>query len=175
MTFAAIVFYVFAALTIVSGVFILFTKNVLYAGFALLSTFLGVAVLYIFAGADFLAIAQIMIYVGGVLVLILFGIMLTNRIAGQSYIVSENRNLVAGIVGGGGLLVILIAGIIKAKFTDLSWIQSAVRNEKVKITTLGKIGENLMTDFVLPFEVAGLILMVALMGAAFIASQVVKK
>jgi NADH:ubiquinone oxidoreductase subunit 6 (subunit J) len=175
MTIAQIAFYGFAALTLVSGLFILFTKNVLYAGFALLATFLGVAALYVFAGADFLAVTQLLIYVGGVLVLILFGIMLTNRTADQDYIYSENRNLTVGILSAGSLLAILVAVILKAKFSSLAWMQKTTVASKMEASTLNRIGENLMTDYVLPFEVAGLILMVALMGAAFIASQTVKK
>jgi NADH:ubiquinone oxidoreductase subunit 6 (subunit J) len=171
---ADIVFYFFAMLTVVSAGMILFTRNVLYAGFSLLATFLGIAAMYVFAGADFLAVTQIMIYVGGILVLILFGIMLTNRAQGEYRIVSENRNLFVGILCGLGLLFILITGIVRAKFSSLPWIQNSIKNETISETTIGKIGENLMTDFVLPFEVAGLILLVALMGAAFIASSVRK-
>jgi NADH-quinone oxidoreductase subunit J len=174
MMIADIIFYFFAALTVVSAGLILFTKNVLYAGFALLCTFLGVAALYVYAGADFLAVTQIMIYIGGILVLILFGIMLTNRVPGQFHLVSENRNFIIGILCGLGLLIILITGIIRAKFSSLAWIQNSIKTEIAGETTIGKIGENLMTDFVLPFEVAGLILLVALMGAAFIASSVKK-
>lgn len=175
MTIAQIAFYGFASLTLVSGMFILFTKNVLYAGFALLATFLGVAALYVFAGADFLAVTQLLIYVGGVLVLILFGIMLTNRTADQDYIHSDSRNVVVGILTTGILLAILIAVILKAKFSGLLWMQKTSTASKMEASTLSRIGENLMTDYVLPFEIAGLILMVALMGAAFIASQTAKK
>ena len=175
MTFTAIVFYLFAALTLLSGLFILFTKNVLYAGFALLAAFIGVAAIYVFAGADFLAVTQLLIYVGGVLVLILFGIMLTNRTPEQAYIYSGNRNTAIGILSAGALLAILVPVIMKAEFTSLPWMQNASGKSKMEASTLSRIGENLMTDFVLPFEVAGLILMVALMGAAFIASQTAKK
>jgi NADH:ubiquinone oxidoreductase subunit 6 (subunit J) len=175
MTLAAIIFYLFAAFTIVSGVFILFTKNILYAGFALLCALLGVAAIYVFAGADFLAVAQIMIYIGGILILILFGVMLTNRSTESKNLISANRSLFAGILSGSILLGLLITAIVKAKFSDLHWIQDALRNQKILKTTVGTIGTNLMTDFVLPFEIAGLILIVALIGAAFIASQVVKK
>ncbi|MBX9852334.1 MAG: NADH-quinone oxidoreductase subunit J [Cytophagaceae bacterium] len=174
MSFTAYIFYFFAFMTIVSAIFILTTRNVLYAAFALLGTFLGVSALYVFAGADFLAMAQIMIYIGGVLILILFGIMLTNRIAEHQYLVSSSRNSFFAVTGGVTLFGVLIIAILKANFTSLLWIQEAQKKASVN-STMEKIGENLMTDFVFPFEVAAVILMAALMGAAFIASQVVKK
>lgn len=176
MNLASFIFYFFSAFTLVSGILILFTKNVLYAGFALLCTFLGVSAIYVFAGADFLAVTQIMIYVGGILVLILFGIMLTNRIAGQQYVISGSRNIIVAAVFGLTFFFLLVSAILKANVNALGWIQMAARNNtNAADTTLTTVGENLMTNFILPFEVAGLILMVALMGAAFIASQVVKR
>ena len=174
MNISAYMFYFFAFMTIASAIFILTTRNVLYAAFALLGTFLGVAALYVFAGADFLAMAQIMIYIGGILILILFGIMLTNRIAGHQYLVSSSRNSFFAVTGGITFFGILIIAILKANFTSLLWIQEARKKVPVN-STLEKIGENLMTDFIFPFEVAAIILMAALMGAAYIASQVVKK
>lgn len=175
MTLASVVFYIFAALAIVSGIFILFTKNVLYAGFSLLCALTAVAAIYVFAGADFLAVAQIMIYVGGIMVLILFGVMLTNRMEGQSYIHSGNRNVFISSLTGVILFAVLVTGIQKAKFSELPWIQTFLKTAKPEGTTIGKIGTHLLTDYVLPFEVAGLLLMVALMGAAFIASRAEKK
>ncbi len=75
-----IVFYTFAALMIASAMMVVYGKNLIYSAFALLATFFGVAVLYVLLGADFLAGAQLLIYVGGILILLLFGVMLTHRI-----------------------------------------------------------------------------------------------
>jgi NADH-quinone oxidoreductase subunit J len=66
-------FFVFAGITVAGAFYLLFTKNVLYAAFSLLLTLLGIAGLFVFAGADFLAVSQIMIYVGGILILLIFG------------------------------------------------------------------------------------------------------
>ena len=74
-------FYAFAAFTVLSAAGVAFSKNILYSAFALLGTLFGVAALYVFLAADFVAGAQFLIYIGGVLVLILFAVMLTNRIA----------------------------------------------------------------------------------------------
>src|SRR5690554_4683717 len=89
-------FYIFAALAVVSGAYMVLTRNLLYAGFALLLTLLSVAAIYVLLFADFVAVTQLMVYVGGVLVLILFGIMLSSRVHNKS-VLSENVNVVWGV------------------------------------------------------------------------------
>ena len=79
MNWYDIIFYAFAILTIVSAVGVVFSRSIVYAAFSLLFTFFGVAALYVLLAADFLAITQILLYVGGILVLVVFGIMLTSR------------------------------------------------------------------------------------------------
>ena len=76
----ALLFFLFAALAVAGGCVVAFARNIVHSGFALLATFVGVAGLYAFLSADFLAIVQVMVYVGGVLILILFALMLTSRI-----------------------------------------------------------------------------------------------
>src|SRR5512135_1384211 len=75
-----ILFFIFAFITVVSGFIVVFSKSIIYAAFSLLFTFFGVAGLYVLLQADFLAVTQILIYVGGILVLLLFGVMLTNKV-----------------------------------------------------------------------------------------------
>src|SRR4249920_40268 len=80
MSVSTAVFYLIALLTIASAGMVAFSRNIIYSAFSLLGTFMGVAGLYIFLGADFVAAVQVLIYVGGILVLILFAVMLTHRI-----------------------------------------------------------------------------------------------
>ena len=75
-----VIFYLFAAITVCSAAFVVFTRNVIYSAFSLLFTFFGVAALYVFLSADFIAVTQVVVYVGGILVLLLFGVMFTNSI-----------------------------------------------------------------------------------------------
>ena len=82
MDIITIAFYFFAILIIASGIVVVLSKNVMHSAFALMFTFFSVAGLYVLLNADFLAITQIMIYIGGILVLIIFGVMLTTRITG---------------------------------------------------------------------------------------------
>lgn len=170
MNVTEIIFYVFAALTIAGALGIVFTKNILYAAFSLLLTFLGVAALYVLAGADLLAVVQIMIYVGGVLVLMIFGIMLTGKTT-DKYLPSPSHNRIAGTLAGLALFSLFITAILKANFSTLAWINAAGNTQTADESTVAGIGINLMTDFVLPFEIAGILLMVALLGAAYIAGR----
>ena len=79
-SFSETVFAAFFLLTLVSAGIVVFSSHIVRSAFALLLTFFGVAGLYVFLGADFLAGTQVLVYVGGILVLLLFAVMLTNRI-----------------------------------------------------------------------------------------------
>ena len=87
--FVQISFYSFGGLAVIMALIILLTKNVMYAATALLFAFLGVAAVYVLAGSPFLAVTQILLYVGGVLILVLFGVMLTKRNEKFKNIISE--------------------------------------------------------------------------------------
>src|SRR5919198_3933048 len=80
MNVSTAVFYLIAIITVGSAVMVALSRNIIYSAFSLLGTFMGVAGLYVFLGADFVAAVQVLIYVGGILVLILFAVMLTHRI-----------------------------------------------------------------------------------------------
>jgi len=118
-----LIFLLFTLLTLGSAVAILLTRNVMYAAFFLLLTLLGVAGLFVLAGADFLAVAQIMIYVGGVLVLIMFGVMLTQNKSAQpveaskpNYILTGNRSWIVAIGVAIGLFSVLYSVLVRANF-----------------------------------------------------------
>jgi NADH:ubiquinone oxidoreductase subunit 6 (subunit J) len=171
MTTVQFVFYFFAGLTVVSALFVLFTKNVLHAVLSLLSVFLGVSALYVFAGADFLAVTQLVIYVGGVLVLMLFGVMLTNRETGAVYPVSKNKYFVSGIISGVLILGMLIYLIIKNKEAFLA----KGNQENIYLikghSTVHFLGMSLISEYLLAFEAVGILLLMALIGAAFVAGR----
>jgi NAD(P)H-quinone oxidoreductase subunit 6 len=89
-------FYVIAALTVAGAAGVALSRNILYSAIGLLMALLGVGALYVFLSADFVAVTQLLIYIGGVLVLILFAVMLTNRITEVNV---SNASL--GLFGGG--------------------------------------------------------------------------
>lgn len=158
-----ILFYVFAALTVVSAFVVVFARSLIYSAFSLLFTFMGVAGLYVLLSADFIAVAQIMVYIGGILILLVFGVMLTRRVTDVEIRSGTFRTLPATIVVGVALGTLIVI------FTRTKWMQVHTIPD-MEGTTM-ELGELLMTTFVLPFEVAGILLLVAVMGAALIARR----
>jgi len=158
-----IVFYVFAFITVVSAFIVVFSKNIIYAAFSLLFTFFGVAGLYVLLNADFLAVTQVLIYVGGILVLLLFGVMLTNKVINVEIKTGTIQTVPALI------LVAVVAGSLAGLFYSM-WRTTGSPQASVSATTR-TLGELLMTSYLLPFEIASVILLVALIGAAMTARR----
>jgi NADH-quinone oxidoreductase subunit J len=158
-----IAFYCFALITILSGIIVVFSRNVVYAAFALLFTFFGVAGFYVLLHADFLAVTQVLIYVGGILVLMLFGVMLTNRVVSVDIKSGTMQTVPAAI------LVAVVAGSLSGVFYS-TWGGTDAPAPGTATTT-NSIGELLMTAYLLPFEIASVVLLVALIGAAMIARR----
>jgi len=162
-----IVFYIFAFITLFSAFVVVFSRNVIYSAFSLLFTFFGVAGLYTLLQADFLAVTQILIYVGGILVLMLFGVMLTNKVISVD-IKSGSLKTIPAL-----LIVAVVAGSLSGLFYS-TWKGVPTPAASVLKTTTKSIGEMLMTSYLLPFEIASVILLVALIGAAMISRRVGK-
>ena len=169
MSVAHIIFYSFAALAIAAGLFILFTKNILHAVLSLLVVFLGVSAIYVFAGADFLAVTQLVVYIGGVIVLMLFGVMLTNREGIKSDMSSSSSNAMTGTIVFLILFSILLYLIVKINFSEISHFRNGSMKSADSTTSI--IGKSLMTDYNIAFELAGLLLLIALIGAVYIAGR----
>ncbi|MBM3161941.1 MAG: NADH-quinone oxidoreductase subunit J [Chlorobi bacterium] len=155
------IFYIFAAITVFSAAFVVFSKNVIYSAFALLFTFFGTAALYVFLSADFIAVTQVVVYVGGILVLLLFGVMFTNSI-----MQTELKTDVLHVVPGTLLLVATVGGMLFTFYTTASWKPS---DEQLQGSVVERIGFETMSRYVLPFEMASILLLAVLLGAAFLA------
>ena len=159
-----VVFYLFAIIILVSAFVVVFSRNIMYAAFSLLFTFFGVAGFYVLLNADFLAVTQVLIYVGGILVLLLFGVMLTSRVV--------SVEIKSGTLQTGPAMVIvaIIAGTLAGLFYT-AWKSVPVPPQPLQPTTTVSLGQMLMTSYLLPFEVASVILLVALIGAAMMARR----
>lgn len=155
-----IFFYLFAAITVVSAIFVVSVKNVVHSAFYLLFTFFGVAGLYVLLGADFLAVTQVMVYIGGILILLLFGVMLTNKITNVE-IKSGTINIFPAIAITGVLLGALVSVAL-----NTNWKESV---KTIPQTTVFSLGDILIKDYVLIFELLAILLLVALVGATSIA------
>ena len=149
-----VAFYVLAILTLGSAFMVALVRDLIHAVLFLVLSFVGVAGLYITLSADFIAVVQILIYVGAISVLMLFAILLTPRSGRDNAPVSfaAPLSVLAGLVGA----TILFVGLR----TD--W--PTADNGRFG-TTAGEIGKALLDPYVLPFEVASVLMVVAMVGA----------
>ena len=164
-----LIFYGFALVTIGSALAVVTFRNIVHAAFALMVTLFGVAGLYVFLQADFLAATQVIVYVGGILVLILFGVMMTSgRLEMRIHI--ERGQLLLGAGISIALLVLLLTVIANMPV----WKNLTDDGEPLEPTT-ERIGEMILQEkFLLPFEVVSVLLLVALIGAALISRKEVR-
>lgn len=166
MEIATIIFYMVAAMTIGSAAMVAFSRNIIYSAFSLLGTFAGVAGIYVFLGADFVAAVQVLIYVGGILVLTLFAVMLTHRITDVQI---TNR-----AVGRSPALIVITIFIflLVQVIRETPWVRA---KEIVHAATTAQIGDLFLEGYLLPFELASLVLLVALIGAVVISRKEIKE
>jgi NAD(P)H-quinone oxidoreductase subunit 6 len=160
-----VLFYVIAGLTIAGAAGVALSHNILYSAIGLLAALLGVGALYVFLAADFLAVTQLLVYIGGVLVLVLFAVMLTNRI---TEITVSNASL--GLWGG-LMLFVAVAPVLLAVALVTPW--ETITPAAAAYTT-ETIGDSLLTRWLLPFEVASMVLLATLVGAIVIARKEIK-
>ena len=159
MTLAFWIWLSLCTLTVASVMGVWWAKNVLHASLWMIACLLAVAGLYALQGAEFLAVVQIMIYAGGILVLILFGIMLTARVTGQMPQVGNTNQLIG--VGTGLLLFSFFAYALRAHHFEGS-TSSAIG--------IPSLGQALLTSHAAPFELSGVLLLVSLVAAALAAT-----
>jgi NADH-quinone oxidoreductase subunit J len=165
MELGTVVFYAVAALVVVSAAMVAFSRNIIYSAFSLLGTFAGVAGIYVFLGADFVAAVQLLIYVGGILVLILFAVMLTHRIT-DVQITNRSAGRLPGVLIVGIFLALLIETIV-----ETPWAKA---KDLVYKPTSAAIGDLFLQNYLLPFELASIVLLAALIGAVVLARKEIK-
>lgn len=159
-------FYFISAVAVISAIIVTFHKSIIVSAFSLLFTLLGVAGLYALLHADFLAIAQIVIYIGGVFVLFLFAVFLTGKI-GEIYASNISFGLKYSIPIAILLFLLLFFTIYNSPFGEVS-VESSSPTTKA-------IGDLLLKDYLLPFEIVSVVLLAALIGAVFIARREVRE
>ena len=155
-------FLIIAALVIASAFWVVFSPNLIHSAVSLLFTLFSTAGLYIFPYADFIAATQVVIYVGGILVLIIFGVMLTSRIDTPS-IAASSKNQFIGGVGAFTIFVIQVAVIFNTPWH--------IGTEQSRDSTVSSIGNLLLNEYLLPFEIISILLLASLMGAALLSRR----
>ena len=169
--FEQTLFFLSACMTVIGAVGVVFSKNLMHACVLLLATLFGIAGLYAVIGADFLAASQLVIYAGGVVILMLFAVMLTGGSSDQ-----PNKFGIEKIPGMGSTKTYVIAGlsVLVVSFTVLKLLANFMRSHNQGElpgfnSTVEKIGTLLVTDHVISFEISSILLLGALVGAAVIA------
>lgn len=134
-------------------------RNIVHAALSLAVTLLGVAGIYIFLHAEFLAAVQVLVYVGGIIVLVLFAVLLTQRMSGQQIRLSNQQAPLAFLVSAGFLLCMLLA-LKKSVFPISKMVD-------MPAPSVQATGSMLLSVYVLPFEVASVVLIAAMVGAIY--------
>ncbi|MBV6513385.1 MAG: hypothetical protein FMNOHCHN_02916 [Ignavibacteriaceae bacterium] len=159
MTYYSLVFWLFALITVGSAFIVVMSKNLIYSVFALMLTFFGVAGLYVLLSADFIAIVQLIVYVGGILIVLIFGVMLTNSVLTEG-IKNSMTNLLLGSIATGAL-----AGLLILLFTESGLYTNAAVLTPVPLKEISLL---FIVDYLVLFELLGVLLLAALIGAASI-------
>ena len=158
-----IAFWVLAAVLTISAIRVVTSRNVIHAALYLVVTLLGAGILFVLLLAEFVAWVQVLVYVGAIVILMLFGLMLTRAPIGKGNFDNDQR-----------LLAALCAGAI---FGVTSWIMvDSFEGQKVNFaverpSTTNDIGELIFSSYVLPFEVVSVLLLAALVGSVVIARR----
>lgn len=158
-------FYFLSALTVISGVLVITRKNPVHSALALIMSLLGQAALYLMLYAPFVAGVQIILYVGGIMVLFLFVIMLVNLERSERE-KQFNQQWIAGVAA---------ALALGALFVSIYWKGHAIFPAPMKLAAetdnTQRVGEMLYSNYMFPFEIASLLLLVAIIGAVVMAKK----
>jgi NADH-quinone oxidoreductase subunit J len=158
-------FWLIAIITLGSALMMVLNKNIFHSALYMIVTFIGVAGMYVLLQADFMAAVQILVYAGAIAIFIVFGVMLTQRGNMKQTNLFSKSAAMAGLVSL-ALIVINAIMVFRTKWS----VSTATPPED----TVDQIAELMFTDMLIPFEVAAVLLLVALLGAVIIAKEVKK-
>lgn len=170
-TVVQVIFALIAALIVGAAMMVVTVRNVIHAALWLIASFFGVAALYLLLEAEFIAVAQILVYVGAIAILILFAIMLTRQVTGEGVRQLTSRWWLSAIVA-----VALFAAVIAPTVIGHSWNVPALPPPEPgappeAIAGAAELGRGFVFEYLIQFQVAGVLLTVALVGAIVIAFE----
>jgi NADH-quinone oxidoreductase subunit J len=160
-------FYTFAATMVGSSLAIVLTRNIVRAATWLLGTLGAAAGLYLLLSANFIAAIQLIVYAGGILVLIVFGVMLTASNPFAKFTPSRGEVLVTTVA-----MLVLLASLLAVMFAG-PW-PDLKTHPTAKVAEMRSLGEVLLTDYLVPFEAVSVLLLAVMIGAAYLARPVKK-
>lgn len=160
---SSILFYLVAAFIIFMALKMVLSSHLMHSALFMAATFLGIAIIYILLQADYLAVVQVMVYVGAISVLIIFGVMLTKRNDMEETNTANRYKLVTGIIAA-VFFVVLIRVIVSADF-----VPSKIQNNDTTVTAIANL---LLNNYAITFEATSILLLVATIGAIIIGKGV---
>ena len=161
MNLADIVFVALVGITLLGGVLAVWLRNVFYNAMSLILCLFGVAGLFVYLNSEFLAVVEVIIYIGAISIAIIFAIMLSKPWTRQ-HTSREIPKVLRALLAGG----FLFAGLVQI-VRGAPWIQGALEGDY----SLQHIGRSLLRDYALPFETVSLVLLVAIIGALVVSSS----
>lgn len=165
MTVTEILFWVLSLIAVVSAINLVLSKNPVFSVLWLIATFFSISGHYILLNAQFLAVVNIIVYAGAIMVLFLFVIMLMNLNKDQEP--QKNKWVkIAGVVAGGSLMLVLIAALKDAETAD-KVAQMGVGD----IGLINNLGKALFNEYVVPFEISSVLFLSAMVGAVVLGKR----
>ena len=158
-----VLFWVFAVVMGVSAIRVVTARNVVHAALYLVATLFGAAIMFVLLYAEFVAWVQVLVYVGAIVVLMLFGLMLTRAPIGKGSFDNDQRPLAALCA----LALFVVSSVIMVDAFEGREIDFT----RTEGTTSKQVGDAIFSEFVLPFEVVSVLLLAALVGAVVIARR----
>lgn len=160
MTLDVLAFWVFAVILVGAGLAVVIGKNLFHSVLWLALALVATAGIFLTLDAEFIAAVQVLLYAGGVVTVVVFAIVVTERLVGER-LSHTSRQLSAGLLVTGGLLVMLVRAIARA--------QISLQKPELSGDLTRQIGTSLLTRFALPFELLAVLLLVGLLGASYFA------
>ncbi len=157
-----IIFGIASLITLGAAAAVVTVRNILHGAFFLVLSFFGVAMIYVLLEAPFLSVVQVLIYIGAIAILIIFAVMLTHRLLSED-LIQVNKQWIWSALGAVSLF-----GVFAFILLQINWPvvqQTAPQNEVLRL------GEDLLTSYLVPFELASVLLLAALVGAIVIARE----
>jgi NADH-quinone oxidoreductase subunit J len=155
-------FWVIAIITVGSALAVVFSKDIVHSALFLIASFIGVAGVYLLIQANFLAAVQVLVYGGAIAIILVFGVMLTQRED------MSRTNLFSKLRVPTLFLSILLLGIIGLAFNRTDWL---IGSNTASVSTVDKISTVMLTNYMIPFEVVAVLLLVAMVGAILLAKK----
>jgi NADH-quinone oxidoreductase subunit J len=160
VTLGDLAFWVLSVLLVGSALAVVLSKNLFHAVLWLALALTGTAGIFLLLNAEFLAAVQLLLYAGGIITVVVFAIVVTERLIGER-LSQTNRGVVSGALVSGGLLAIIVSTLMQRQLPLTPLPQPS--------DLTGLLGQQVLTTFVLPFELLALLMLVAMLGAIYFA------